>query len=50
MNSSILEIVTAEIKGVRKGGVGVKNPPWAWYFRKTLWPSQGDVFSHTFAY
>ena len=26
MNSSILEIVTAEIKGVRKGGLGLKTP------------------------
>ena len=30
-------------KGVRKGGgVGIDPPPWAWYFTKTLLPSQGD--------
>jgi len=41
----------AESKGVRKGGVGVTLPPWAWFFTKTLLPAlrKGDsLSSHTF--
>jgi len=35
-------------KGARKGGLGL-NPPWAWYFTKTLLSAQrGLIVSHTF--
>ena len=44
-NQIIIRVVT--VKGVRKGGVGV-NPPWTWYFTKTLSPAQRRLI--VFAY
>ena len=39
---SVFPIATVHIKGVRRGGLGLTPPPWAWYFTKILLPSQGD--------
>ena len=43
-----LVVVTKEHRETRaqaRGGFGVKNPPWTWYFTKTLLPAQRRLFS-----
>jgi len=40
--------VNYQSQGRTQGGLG-SNPPWAWYFTKTLLPAQRRLlFSHTF--
>ena len=37
--SHVAVAIFISLQGRTQGGIGVKNPPWAWYFTKTLLPS-----------
>jgi len=43
-----LREVVREVKGVRKRGLGLNPPTWAWYFTKSLLPAQRKL--NVFAY